>query len=201
MRYPDNLAYRLSCLRAFLFSQAIHKHQFGGLGWGSWIKRPDQIMGAKRIFIGNKTRIENGFVLYSVGYYAKNFYGGQIVIGNNCYLNRYGNISSASSVTIEDGVVFGSNVFVCDFDHNFRQVQTNINRADLMVRGKVLIKKDAWVGNNVVIQGDVTIGERAVIGASSVVTKSVPDWSVAFGNPARVRKRFDLEKQLWIEHG
>lgn len=54
------------------------------------------------------------------------------------------------------------------------------------------------IGANCVVVAGVHIGKRCQIGAGSVVTKDIPDYSVAIGNPARVIKRYDINKQKWI---
>ena len=54
------------------------------------------------------------------------------------------------------------------------------------------------LGTNSTIMAGVTIGERCQIGAGSVVTKDIPPYSVAVGNPARVVKRYDFEKKEWV---
>ena len=53
--------------------------------------------------------------------------------------------------------------------------------------------------SNVIILPNVTIGEKSIVGAGSVVTKSIPAYSVAVGNPAHVIKHFDFEANIWIE--
>ena len=53
--------------------------------------------------------------------------------------------------------------------------------------------------NNIFILPNVTIGEKSIVGAGSVVTKSIPAYSVAVGNPAHVIKHFDFEANIWIE--
>ena len=56
----------------------------------------------------------------------------------------------------------------------------------------------AWIGNNVVILPGVRIGRKAVVGAGSVVSRSIPDYCIAVGNPARVVKRFDSISSRWV---
>ena len=58
----------------------------------------------------------------------------------------------------------------------------------------VLIKESAWIGAGATILPGVCVGRHAVVGAGSVVTKDVPDYAVAVGNPARVIKMLDKEK-------
>ena len=65
--------------------------------------------------------------------------------------------------------------------------------------GGVTIENGVWIGNNVIILPNVTIGEKSIVGAGSVVTKSIPAYSVAVGNPAHVIKHFDFETNIWIE--
>lgn len=58
---------------------------------------------------------------------------------------------------------------------------------------------DTWIGTNVVIAGNIHVGKHCVIGANSVVTKDIPDYSVAAGIPAKVIKRYDFDKGEWIK--
>lgn len=62
----------------------------------------------------------------------------------------------------------------------------------------LMIDDGTWLGTNVVIVGNVHVGKHCVIGANSVVTKDIPDYSVAAGIPAKVIKRYDFEKEEWV---
>ena len=62
----------------------------------------------------------------------------------------------------------------------------------------MVIDEDSHIGANSVVVAGVHIGKRCQIGAGSVVTKDIPDYSVAVGNPAKVIKRYDINKQKWI---
>ena len=62
----------------------------------------------------------------------------------------------------------------------------------------VLIKQGCWIGQNVVIMPGVTVGELSIIGANSVVTKSIPDRSIAIGAPAQVIKTWDESNNCWV---
>ena len=64
-------------------------------------------------------------------------------------------------------------------------------------KASVRIGRGSWLGENVSIIG-ASIGRNCVIGANSVVTKDIPDFSVAVGIPAVVIKHFDVEQQLWV---
>lgn len=67
-----------------------------------------------------------------------------------------------------------------------------------LVRGSVRIGRMAWLGYGSFIAGELEIGEHSVIGANSVVTKSVPPYTVVAGAPAKVIKRYDFALQQWV---
>ena len=62
----------------------------------------------------------------------------------------------------------------------------------------LVIGNGTWIGTNAVIVGNIQIGKHCVIGANSVVTKDIPDYSVAAGIPAKVIKRYDFEEEEWV---
>jgi virginiamycin A acetyltransferase len=109
----------------------------------------------------------------------------------------------------------GQNVCIYDFNHNFSRPSSMLynyiihggdHRADLSKLRTVEIQEDVWIGSNSVILSGVTIGRGAIIGAGSVVTKSIPPYSVACGNPAKIiSARFAdevinrLERAKWWE--
>lgn len=64
---------------------------------------------------------------------------------------------------------------------------------------RVVIGDGSWLGKNVVVIGNVSIGKNCVIAANSVVTKDVPDYSIAAGIPARVIKRYDFDRKEWVK--
>jgi acetyltransferase-like isoleucine patch superfamily enzyme len=63
----------------------------------------------------------------------------------------------------------------------------------------VRIEKGCWIGEKVIILPGVNIGKRSIIGAGSVVTKSIPEYSIAVGNPARVIKTWNKDKKQWVK--
>jgi UDP-2-acetamido-3-amino-2,3-dideoxy-glucuronate N-acetyltransferase len=99
------------------------------------------------------------------------------VVGNHCTIKHY--VSIFDGVTIEDEVFVGSNIaFIND-----RYPRSH--RKDKWVLERTWIKKGATIGTNSVIMCGLTIGSYAVVGAGSVVTKDVPDYTIVVGNPAR----------------
>ena len=99
-------------------------------------------------------------------------------IGNHVTLKN--GISVFEGITIQDGVFCGSNV-------TFINDRYPRSRKNPWVLEKTLIKHDATIGSNATILCGVTIGEYAMVGAGTVVTKSVPAYRIVLGNPGRVK--------------
>lgn len=99
-------------------------------------------------------------------------------------------------VKMGNGSGLGQHVFVAGFNHGFADGTKNSSIQPLDIR-PVIIEEDAHIGANSVITAGVTIGKRTQVGAGSVVTKNIPPFSVAVGNPARVIKRYNQEIGKW----
>jgi maltose O-acetyltransferase len=91
-------------------------------------------------------------------------------------------------VIIGDDVLMGPDVVMLSNSHAFTDLDTPINRQGEAVRRPIVIGNDVWIGTRVIILPGVQIGDGSVIGAGSVVTKSVPPMVIAAGNPAQVIK-------------
>ncbi len=110
-------------------------------------------------------------------------YGFNIHLGDNVFLNFNCVILDVVKVEIGDGTQIGPAVQIYTADHP-RDLET---RASGLEFGKpVKIGKNVWIGGGAIILPGVAIGDHAVIGAGSVVTRDIPEKAIAFGNPARV---------------
>jgi acetyltransferase-like isoleucine patch superfamily enzyme len=121
--------------------------------------------------------------------------GGEIRIGSRSFIGR-SHLVCYRSLVIGDDVIMSWGVTIVD--HDSHSVDWEMRRDDVRNWGKgqknwkhvahvpVVVKDKAWIGFNVSILKGVTIGEGAVIGACSVVTRDIPAYAVAVGNPARV---------------
>lgn len=76
--------------------------------------------------------------------------------------------------------------------------QSNLGGVMVNDEDSVRIGEGSWLGTNVVVVGNVHIGKHCVIGANSVVTKDIPDYTVAAGIPCKVIKRYDFERKEWV---
>lgn len=116
--------------------------------------------------------------------------GGEVKIGNGSEIGERCRISIANSLKIGEKVLFSPNVYITDCDHEYRNPDIPVIDQGIVQKGqKVSIGDGSYIGINVVIVGNVKIGKHCVIGANSVVTHDIPDYSVAVGCPARIIKK------------
>lgn len=108
---------------------------------------------------------------------------GDVAIGADCSVNV--SVAVRGRVRIGRAVRIGSHASILGFEHGFADLERELFRQPLSSAG-VTIGDDVWIGNHAVVLDGVRIGSHAVVGAASVVTKDVPDWSVVVGNPARL---------------
>lgn len=124
-------------------------------------------------------------------------YGYNIEIGENFYANHNMVILDAG------GVSFGDNVFVapnCGFHTSGHPIDYERRNKGLEYAYPIKVGDNVWIGAGVQVMPGVTIGSNVVIGGGSIVTKDIPDDSVAVGNPCRViRKITDEDKKRYTE--
>jgi acetyltransferase-like isoleucine patch superfamily enzyme len=157
-------------------------------GKGAKIRRRTRIdvFPWKRFEIGKLTTIED-FCTINNG-------SGDVILGDRV---RVG-IGSViiGPVRMGHGSGLGQHVFIAGFSHGFADGTKNSSVQPLTIKPTV-IEDEAHVGANSVVVAGVTIGKRCQVGAGSVVTKDIPPFSVAVGNPAKVIKRFNEKSGLW----
>lgn len=118
--------------------------------------------------------------------------GGTVRIGKGSEIGERCRISIANSLDIGEKVLLSPNVYITDCDHEYRNISVPVIDQGIAQKGQtVSIGYGSYIGINAVIVGNVKIGKHCVIGANSVVTHNVPDYSVAVGSPAKVIKKCD----------
>lgn len=113
-------------------------------------------------------------------------YGTNIQVGENFFANYHFTVLDCAPVTIGDNVQIAPNVSIYTAGHPLHPDSRNSGYEYAL---PITIGDNVWIGGNVVICPGVTIGDCAVIGAGSVVTRDVPPWTVAAGNPCRVLRQ------------
>ncbi|RYZ28829.1 MAG: acyltransferase [Chitinophagaceae bacterium] len=114
-------------------------------------------------------------------------YGGALEIGKNTYIGPYCSFFGHGGIRIGNNTLIAMHTCVVSANHTIPPRKEFIkDQPDVLL--EVNIGNDVWIGMNCSILGGVTIGDGAVISAGSVVTKDIPPYAIAVGNPARVIK-------------
>jgi acetyltransferase-like isoleucine patch superfamily enzyme len=116
----------------------------------------------------------------------------QISIGKGNFFNSNVSIGAAERVAIGDDCLIGTSVSIADCD--FHDVNPETRRTSQGAKMPVRIGNNVWLGSSVAVLKGVTIGDNTVVGAMSVVTKSIPANCVAAGNPARILRQLGTGK-------
>lgn len=172
----------------------------------------------RQIYVGKGAKIVNGKYFCLHGCVAFMPYSlvvartkeSHITIGKGVQIGMFSRIACDNEITIGDRVTLAQNVFVTDYNHQYEDIDKAIFSIDGQCQGiirkpgeafggknGIIIKDDSWLGANTVVAGTVVIGKHVVIGANSVVTHDIPDYSVAVGAPAKVIKRYNFETKQW----
>ena len=163
---------------------------FAGFGSRSVLMPPLRLSGEDRIRIGSGVFLGPGCWLQALPD-AENHVPA-ISIGDGTSVSGYCVISAVRHVYLEESVLLARNVYISDHIHGYSKAGVPILAQGVDKILPVVIKRGAWLGQNVVVCPGVTIGVGAVVGANSVVTEDILDFSIAVGAPARVVKRIDL---------
>ncbi len=162
---------------------AIYRLFFAQMGKGTIISHADQILNPEWIFLGAQVGIAHGARLDAWREFGDRRYAGEIHIGDRTSIQPYFHLAAAAPLYIGHDVLIASHVYITDHDHGFRQPNQHVGWQSLEV-APVRIGNFVWIGENAVILKGVTIGDNAVVGANSVVTKDVPPAVVVGGVPA-----------------
>lgn len=125
-------------------------------------------------------------------------YGNHICVGRNVFINYNCTLLDVGKITIGDNCMLAPNVSIYTAGHPLHPDSRN---SGYEYGADVTIGKNVWIGGSVVITPGVHIGECCVIGAGSVVTKDIPAWSLATGNPCRViRTITEEDRKFYFKH-
>ena len=173
--------------------------RFAGFGDGSAICFPFAAMfGEEGVRIGSGTVVgPNTSISAGIGP-AQDLEGREVVtIGDRCLIGRGSGIVGHERIVIGDDVFTGHNVYVTDANHGYEDPLVPVGRQFGEAR-PVSIGDGSWLGHGTVVLPGATIGRHVVVGAGSVVTGDLPDFSVAVGNPARVIRRY-ATGEGWVD--
>jgi acetyltransferase-like isoleucine patch superfamily enzyme len=171
---------------------------FGKYGRNVYIFPGGRIVRPQFISIGDNVRIGKNTDIY-VHPKDRNSKEYVLKIGNNVHIGNYNIIGARNSIVLEENILLGPRVIIIDHTHRYEDVDVPVKVQPVIEEGTVRLERDCWVGANVFILPNVTIGRHAVIGANAVVNRDIPPYSVAVGAPAKVIKRYDFDSKEWVK--
>lgn len=164
----------------------------------SYIRMPSKISGGNFIKIGKSSVIgHNSWIATFDKYFEQNF-SPNIEIGDNVSIGNFACLTAIDSIKIHDGCLFSEHVYVTDHFHGSDPSSGKRPLLQpLFSKGPVEIGENTFIGYRVTVLSGVKIGKNCVIGAHSVVNKTIPDNCMVVGSPAKIIKRFNFENKEW----
>jgi len=144
----------------------------------------------KSINLGRDVIVRSGARLEAIG--NCDYCNSKIIIGDGTAIQFNFHCGAVESVIIGKDVVIGGNVYITDHDHCYDDPVLSVRRNSKLISKPIEIGDGCWIGEGSVILKGVTLGERVVVGANSVVTHDVPSWAVVAGNPAKIIKKINV---------
>ena len=164
----------------------LMRRRFAVWGTDSRIELSAKLISPHLVHIGNNVRISEHAWFNAKD--DRNDGMPTLKIGDGTYIGRFVHINAWQQVIIEKNVLLADRVFISDADHNYLNTEIPVIKQGDSFKGAVRLKEGCWLGIGVVILPGVTIGRNAVVAANSVVTKSVPDYAIVGGIPAKIIK-------------
>lgn len=153
---------------------------------------------SSKIVVGSHSRVLGDLFTFA--------HGGEIRIGQWCYVGKASRIWSAASIELENRVLVSHSVNI--FDSLTHPIQAAARHAQVrsifeeghprnlwLDESPVRIRNDAWIGAGAMVLRGVTIGEGAIVAAGAVVTKDVPPYTIVAGNPAVVVRELSADER------
>lgn len=163
---------RFNIIKILTYKKMRIKGLKGHIGYGS------------KIIAKNRSNINIGDKIWISDYCAVVSTGKGITIGNNCYFNSNVRIFSIDSITIGDNCLFGPNIVIIDHDHNHEKAEQPFCKQGYTSE-EIKIGNNVWIGANCVIGKGIKIVDNVVVGAGSIISKSLLQEGVYVGAPAK----------------
>lgn len=138
-------------------------------------------------------------VRLGTGTRIQSYCGKKLYVGSNTYIVNNCSFLIGEDIFIGKNVLIASNVAVISENHMINpEDKRSYGQQPLVTKG-VKISDGCWIGEKAVILPGVHVGKKSIVGAGSVVTHDIPDYSISAGNPAKVIKKYDFDKHEWVK--
>lgn len=164
---------------------------------GGYAARSLMVTNQHFIHIGKKVKIKKGYRIECYSKFAGKELKPNIVIEDGVNIGNYLTILGGATIRIGKDSIFAGNVTLVSENHGMNPEIETPYHAQPLSTGDVIIGEGCWLGQNVCVLPNVTIGKKCIIATSSVVTRNIPDYCIAAGVPARVIKKYNFNTHNW----
>lgn len=165
------------------------------IGAHAYIDRTVQVLGWERVRVGHHTIIgEHTFLNVNERVGSEP----AIVVGDNCFIGRRNFITASARVAIGDYCLTGPDCHFLGADHDISSPFVPMATTRAEPGAMIDVGANCWFGSSVIVLKNVRIGCGCILGAGALVTRDLPPFSIAVGSPARVVKRFDMRRKMWV---
>jgi acetyltransferase-like isoleucine patch superfamily enzyme len=176
-----------------------YRRVFGSFGSGSVLYKPMMLSNPRFMHIGKNVVIRKGARLEAIVSVLDN--PPELCIGDNVNIEQNVHIVCHSRIIVGNEVSITGHCAIVDVTHPYQDVHSPLKIGDriLAERSFVEIGDGSFLGFGTTILPNVRVGSNCVIGAHSLVIRDVPDYSVASGNPVKVRRRYNAARGEWVQ--
>jgi len=124
-----------------------------------------------------------------------------ISIDDGAKINSLVQISAKNHIHIGRDALISTGVLIQDHGHAYEDVTKPVCKQGITEGGRIRIEEGCWIGRGAAIvctKGELVVGRNCVVAANAVVLRSCPPHSVVFGNPAKVIRRYDFSRNMWV---
>lgn len=182
-----------NAVRARLF-RLLHGRRFGRFGRGTLVLAPIAVEGAERIHLGDEVYVAHHTCLAATPHTGSDEC--RLEIGDGSRIGRFNHFYATRRIVLGAKVLTANNVYISDNVHGYRNPDAAVLDQPVEQLGDVEIGDGSWLGHNACVLG-VRIGRHCVVGANAVVTRDLPDYSIAVGAPAVIIRRYDVQAAAW----
>lgn len=173
-------------------TRVFYAEKFNHIGKGTIVFAPLKLVETGSIYIGDRCVVSQHSWLMGNRKSDRQ----TLTVGNEVNIGHFAHIVAKYGIIIEDSVLIADKVYITDCNHSYEDITKPVIEQGIYPAGEVKIGTGSWLGENVCVIG-AKIGKHCIIGANAIVTKDIPDYSVAVGIPARVIRRYNFNTDKW----
>lgn len=181
---------QIRCFTAFI------RRQFGSCGARVVVEPPFKFKNLQMVSVEDHVMVKHYGWIHAINLPEEPSCP-KIIIQAHTSIGMGVTISAVRRIVLEKHVLLARNVYISDHGHAFEDLHKPIMFQGIAGIAEVSIGEHTWIGQNACVMPGVRVGRHCVVGANSVVTKDLPDYSVAVGAPARIVKQYIEKTKTW----